>query len=351
MKKKILAPVLVMSMILSMTACNSASTVNDTPSGESAQVSSEIDSSKASESNKESSIEASKEIAELTEDDVKAMMLSVSERMEKNPSMNMELYTVADSDISKMMVMSMAKNKDTELTYVKLGAPVMQMEVYSEKDGHLYVDMSMGADQAEAEGADSTEGVYFDGTNYHALEKAEPKEGAETSDITGSMTDSMENPAGNFDENTEFVIFNQTKYEDYTIVAIAVNDDEKGEQHMLLYVKGGVIEKIVASAATDTDTTETSATLTEAYMILSMDADAPAGVPAYFDTVEFTDADQVSMSVAFGMMGIMFSMMGTTDENGEALVPTGEWVANAGGLTMAEVDVIRELIDLDDTYL
>lgn len=44
MKKKFLASILVMGMILSMTACNTASTVNDTPSGESAQASGELSS-------------------------------------------------------------------------------------------------------------------------------------------------------------------------------------------------------------------------------------------------------------------------------------------------------------------
>lgn len=363
MKKKLLALSLVMSMILSMTACNSAKTVNNTtPSSTPPSVASS-EAEKPAESSEPSS-EAPVEDAGITEEDVRAMMAALSEQLEKNPSVDMETYAVVGSDITKTLVMAFAQDKETELSYIKFAAPIAQMEVYAEKDGHLYVDMSAEVSGDEAAGAENADAVYFDGTKYHSLQKAEPKEGSNAEEITGELTESMDTPADGFDENTNFVIFDQKTDGDYTIVAIATKDEpdedsftEPKEQHMLLYVKDGVIEKFVMSAVADTNGLGTSLTAgessekTEAYMVARLGGDTPVKVPDYFDNIEYSDADEVGMTAAFGMMGIMFSMMGTTGEDGEEFVPAGEWAANAGALTIDEVEVIRELIDLDTEYL
>ena len=362
MRKKFLALSLVMSMILSMTACNSAKTVNNTtPSSTPPSVASS-EAEKPTESSEPSS-EAPVESAGITEEDVRAMMTAMGEQLETNPSMNMETYAVTGSDVSKTFEMAFAEDTATGMNYIKVAAPVAQMEVYTEKDGHLYVDMSAQATEEQIANAEDAGTIYFDGTRYHSLQKAEPKEGSSTEDITGELTESMENPAADF-ENENFVIFNQREAGDYTIVAIATKSEKEDdfseepapakEQHMLLYVKEGVIEKFVMSAAASTGDMSMSLTpgetdeKTESYMVAMLGSESAVKIPDYFNDIEYSDADEVGMTAAFGMMGIMFSMMGTTGEDGEEFVPAGEWAANAGALTMDEVEVTEYLDEAAD---
>lgn len=351
MKKKFLALTLVMSMCLSMSACGNTNTKG---SESEPTVSSDVQAPgevTPEGSNGEASDAAPADGLSVTEDDVRSMMLALNEQMQENLSMTADSYVVdaEKGEVSKMMTMQFSQNDS--FSYVKIAAPTIQMEVFSEEDGHLYVDMS--AETAE-EGADTSE-AYFDGTRYHQLSKAEPKEGEESGESSVSeIADSMENPVDDFDSDTNFVIYNQVVADGYTIVATAF-DHEGAEQHMLLYIKDDAIEKIVVSAAAEDaaplSTGEQTASATEAYAVMYLNVSAPDSIPAYFDTVEFTDADEVGMTAAFGMMAVMFSMMGEEDGNGETIVPTGEWAANAGGLTMSEVEEIRTLLDVDTQYL
>ena len=76
----------------------------------------------------------------------------------------------------------------------------------------------------------------------------------------------------------------------------------------------------------------------------------PASVPEYFNTVEFTDADEVNSAAAFGLMGILFSAMGAGDDSEENIAYTGEWAANAGDLAVSEAEEIKTLLDLNTVY-
>ena len=298
----------------------------------------------------------SEDTAKLTEDDVKAMMAAVDVQMKKNPDMAMDVYTVSGNDVSKAFVIGFAKTEDG-IGYAKIASPAVQMEIYREEDGHLYVDMAAEVSEDEVAQSEDEGTVYFDGKKYHYLQKSEPQEGVadeENGDITTELADTMDNPA--FDKDSEIIIYNQKEADGYTIVATAIkgsgktsdeslslsDDFGKGtdaEQHMLLYVKDGTIDKIVASSS-EQDATK------EAYSIMTIGGSGTITIPEYFNDVEYTDAAELEQTAAFSMFAVMMTMMDTEQET----VPTGEWAANAGAVSMEDVELFREMLEAGTYY-
>jgi hypothetical protein len=291
----------------------------------------------------------SENMAKLTEDDVKAMMAAVDVQMKKNPDMAMDVYTVSGNDVSKAFVIGFAKTEDG-IGYAKIASPAVQMEIYREEDGHLYVDMAAEVSEDEVAQSEDEGTVYFDGNKYHYLQKSEPQEGVadeENGDITTELADTMDNPA--FDKDSEIIVYNQKEADGYTIVATAVKvpgktdtygyTDADTEQHMLLYVKDGTIDKIVASSS-EQDATK------EAYSIMTIGGSGTITIPEYFNDVEYTDAEKLEQTAAFSMFAVMMTMMDTEQE----IVPTGEWAANAGAVSMEDVELFREMLEAGTYY-
>lgn len=294
----------------------------------------------------------SENTAKLTEDDVKAMMATVSEQMKEKPDMAMDVYAVSGNDVSKAFAIGFAKSDDG-IGYAKIASPAIQVEIYREEDGHLYVDMSAEVSEEEAAESEDEGTTYFDGKKYHYLQKSEPQESvSDDEDITTGVTDAMDNPVSEFDKDSEIIVYNQKEADGYTIVAAAVKDsgetsDESfsggfgkdAEQHMLLYVKDGTIDKVVFSSS-EQDATK------EAYGITTIGGSGEIKIPEYFNDVEYTDAAELEQTAAFSMFAVMMTMMDTEQET----VPTGEWAANAGSVSMEDVELFREMLEAGTEY-
>ena len=108
---------------------------------------------------------------------------------------------------------------------------------------------------------------------------------------------------------------------------------------MLLYVKDGTIDKIVASSS-EQDATK------EAYSIMTIGGSGTITIPEYFNDVEYTDAAELEQTAAFSMFAVMMTMMDTEQET----VPTGEWAANAGAVSMEDVELFREMLEAGTYY-
>lgn len=285
------------------------------------------------------------ESTELTKDEIREMLGAMGERMEENPSFFSETYAVEGTDVTKTMVMGFSQDSASGLGYVNIAAPAMQMEIYVEKDGHLYVDMSTEVpDEVPEDEAEDSENIYFDGTKYHSLEKAEPKEGGDAQEITESFAGSSYDTS--FFNSDDMEIISQKTDGENTLVSIAVKDNTGysiEEKHVLLYIENGQITRFVVSAEAEPG----NSAQTEAYTVATIGSQSPVSIPEYFDTIEYSDADEVSRNAMFGMMAIMFTMADT--EN--APEPVGEWVANAGSLSISDVEQIRELLDAGTSYL
>lgn len=400
MKKKLLIFTLAFSMVFPLTGCqsitnrsngnstksitrevedNSDTTKKDSYTTTQSDVSNDNEKTETNNQeigNQETSNQETNNTTEktsFTNDEIKTLLKSVVEKMDTDKNIAVDSYIVDkdNNSVAKAMTLQVSA-KENGPTYFKMASPIMQLEMYAnEKESeYTYLDISIDKDSLTTSDVSEEDvaNAYFDGQRYHMLTKAKvSNKDAQSNGSSFAFTDTTSD-AVTFDDSTEFVVYDQKQVNGYTVVGVAYTSEEddltnsspkiQKEQHLVLYLKDNNIDKIIVSGdavSTSEDTDELSATLgvekTESYSLLNFNASYPNSIPSYLENAEENTEEEFTMNAAMSIFAISFSMMGLEDENGETVKPAGEWSPNAGELSMEDVQIIRDTINLDTFYI